>query len=128
MTMETSLIPMDYQKHQFIIILVMLKMKKISRMVGTGLIYLTKRIQDLKWDHLLGNNNFCWTHRETNSIISSTRCFLHVCVTVSPFSLPVDLSAPRASLRPPALVTLSCDAVKAHGTGNVICKWWLPGL
>ena len=25
------------------------KMKKISRTVGTGLIYLTNRIQDLKW-------------------------------------------------------------------------------
>ena len=48
-------------------------------------------------------------------------------VTVSPFPLPVDLSAPRVSLRPPALVTLSRDMVKVHGTGDVVCKQQLPG-
>ena len=48
-------------------------------------------------------------------------------VTVSPFTPPVDLSAPRVSLRPPALVTLSHDVVKAHSTGDVVCKQRLPG-
>ena len=48
-------------------------------------------------------------------------------VTVSP-SFPFgDLSAPGASLRPPALVTLTHDGVEVHGTGDVICKWQLPG-
>ena len=60
MKMEMSLILMGYKKHQFIIILVMTKMKKISRMVGTGLIYLMNRIQDLKWDHFLGNKISIW--------------------------------------------------------------------
>ena len=41
-------------------------------------------------------------------------------VTVLPFSLPVDLSAPGALLRPPALVTLSHDVVKVHGTGDIV--------
>ena len=49
-------------------------------------------------------------------------------VTVSPLPLPVDLSAPGVSLRPPALVTLSRDVVKAHGTGDIVCKQWLLGL
>ena len=48
-------------------------------------------------------------------------------VTVLPLSQPVDLSAPRASLRPPALVTLSHDVVKVHGTGNIVCKQRLLG-
>ena len=48
-------------------------------------------------------------------------------VTVSPLPPPVDLSAPRVSLRPSALVTLSHDMVKARGTGNVVCKQRLPG-
>ena len=48
-------------------------------------------------------------------------------VMVSLFLLPVDLSAPGVSPRPPALVTLSCDAVKAHGTSDVLCKQRLPG-
>ena len=43
------------------------------------------------------------------------------------FPLPVDLSAPGVSLRPPALVTLSRDTVKAHGTGDVVFKQRLPG-
>ena len=48
-------------------------------------------------------------------------------VTVS-LSFPFgDLSAPRVSLRPPALVTLTRDAVKVCGTSDVICKWQLPG-
>ena len=48
-------------------------------------------------------------------------------VTVSP-SFPFgDLSAPGASLRPLTLVMLTRDAVKAHGTGDVICKRQLPG-
>ena len=38
------------------------------------------------------------------------------------FPPPVDLSAPGVSLRPPALVMLSHDTVKVHGTGNVVCK------
>ena len=45
-------------------------------------------------------------------------------VTVSPFG---DLSAPRASLTPPALVTLSRDVVKVHSTGDIVCKQRLPG-
>ena len=49
-------------------------------------------------------------------------------LTVSSLPLPVDLSAPRVSLRPLALVTLSHDAVKAHGTGDVVCKQRLPGI
>ena len=49
-------------------------------------------------------------------------------VTVSPLPPPVDLSAPGVSLRPPALVTLSRDVVKACGTGDVVCKQRLPGL
>ena len=48
-------------------------------------------------------------------------------VTVSPFPPPVDLSVPRVSLRPPALVTLSRDAVKAHGTSDIVCKQHLLG-
>ena len=48
-------------------------------------------------------------------------------VTVSPSSPFGDLSAPRASLRPPALVTLTHDMVKACGTGDVICKRQLLG-
>ena len=42
-------------------------------------------------------------------------------------SLPVDLSAPGVLLRPPDLVTLSHDTVKAHGTGDVVCKQRLLG-
>ena len=43
-------------------------------------------------------------------------------VRVSP-SFPFgDLSAAGASLRPPALVRLTHDAVKACGTGDIICK------
>ena len=49
-------------------------------------------------------------------------------VMVSPFSPPVDLPAPRALLRSPALVMLSRDAVKVHGTGDVVCKQQLLGL
>ena len=46
---------------------------------------------------------------------------------VSP-SFPLgDLSAPGASLRPPALVTLILDVVKLRGTGDVICERQLPG-
>ena len=48
-------------------------------------------------------------------------------VTVSPLPLPVDLSAPGVSLRPLALVTISCDAVKVHGTGDIVCKQRLLG-
>ena len=48
-----------------------------------------------------------------------------LCVTVSPEQ--GDLSAPRASLRPPALVTLARDVVKVRSTGDVICKQRLPG-
>ena len=48
-------------------------------------------------------------------------------VTVSPSFLFSDLSAPVVSLRPLALVTLTRDTVKAHGTGDIICKWRLPG-
>ena len=48
-------------------------------------------------------------------------------VTVSPLPPPVDLSAPTVSLRPPALVTLSRDVVKVHGTGDVVCKQRLLG-
>ena len=43
------------------------------------------------------------------------------------FPPPVDLSVPGVSLRPPALVMLSCDTVKVHGTGDVVCKQWLLG-
>ena len=43
-------------------------------------------------------------------------------VTVSPSSPFGDLPAPGASLRPPALVMLTRDAVRARGTGDVICK------
>ena len=39
---------------------------------------------------------------------------------VLPLPPPVDLSAPGVSLRPPALVTLSHDVVKAHGTGDIV--------
>ena len=39
-------------------------------------------------------------------------------ITISP---PVDLSAPVALLRPPALVTLSRDAVHAYGAGDIVC-------
>ena len=53
--------------------------------------------------------------------------FYYLYVTVSLFYSPVDLSAPGASLRPLALVMLNCDTVKALGTGNIICKWQLPG-
>ena len=49
-------------------------------------------------------------------------------VMVSLLPPPVDLSAPRVLLRPPALVTLSHDMVKVHGTGDVVCKQRLPGL
>ena len=52
---------------------------------------------------------------------------IDIYVTVSPLPPPVDLSAPGVSLRPLALVTLSRDAVKANGTGDVVCKQWLPG-
>ena len=72
---------MDYKKHQFIIITEMLKMKKISRMVGTESIYLMNEIQNLKWDHLLGNDKFFWTLVKKKLIISSMRCFLHLCLT-----------------------------------------------
>ena len=37
------------------------------------------------------------------------------------------LSAPRASLRPPALATLTRDMVKVRGTGDIICKRLLLG-
>ena len=43
-------------------------------------------------------------------------------VTVLPFPPPVDLSAPRVLLRSPALVTLSCDTVKVHGTSDIAYK------
>ena len=56
-------------------------MKKISRMVGTGPIYLMNEIQNLKWDHLLGNDKFFWTHVKKNPSISLMRCFLHLCLT-----------------------------------------------
>ena len=49
-----------------------------------------------------------------------------LCVTVSPSSSFGDLFAPGALLRPPALVMLTRDAVKVCGTGNVVCKQWLP--
>ena len=49
-------------------------------------------------------------------------------VTLSP-SFPFgDLSAATVSLRPPALVTLTRDAVKVCGTSDIIWKWRLPGL
>ena len=48
-------------------------------------------------------------------------------VMVSLFPPPVDLSAPGVSLRPPALVTLSRDVVKVHGTSDVVCKQRLLG-
>ena len=53
--------------------------------------------------------------------------YLHIChgISIFPFG---DLSAPGASLRLPALVTLAHDTVKACGTGDVVCKWQLPGL
>ena len=44
-------------------------------------IYLTNEIQNLKWDHLLGNDKFFWTHAKKNLSISSMRCFLHLCLT-----------------------------------------------
>ena len=53
-------IHMGYKKHQFTIIPVTLKLKRISTMVGIGLIYLMKRIQYLNMDHFLGN--FFWGH------------------------------------------------------------------
>ena len=52
---------------------------------------------------------------------------IDIYVTVSSLPPPVDLSAPGVSLRPLALVTLSHDAVKVHGTGDVVCKQWLLG-
>ena len=45
----------------------------------------------------------------------------YMCHGISIFPIG-DLSAPRASLRPLALVTLAHDAVKARGTGDVVCK------
>ena len=53
---------------------------------------------------------------------------ISVYVMVSPSFLFGDLFAPRASLRPPALVMLTHDMVKVHGTGDVVCKQRLPGL
>ena len=38
------------------------EMKKISRMVGIGLICLTKKTLDLNTDLSLGSNSFFWTH------------------------------------------------------------------
>ena len=55
-----------------------------------------------------------------------TRTQLPICHDISIFPFG-DLSAPGASLRPPALVTLARDAVKACGTGDVVCKQRLPG-
>ena len=60
--MQMNQIHMDYKKLQFTIILVIMKMKKISRMVGIGLIYLTKKTLDLNTDLFLGSNSFFWTH------------------------------------------------------------------
>ena len=40
-------------------------------------------------------------------------------ISIFPFG---DLSASGALLRPLALVTLAHDAVKAHGTGDIVCK------
>ena len=46
---------------------------------------------------------------------------LYMChgISIFPFG---DLSAPAVSLRPPALVMLARDMVKACGTGDVVCK------
>ena len=49
-------------------------------------------------------------------------------VTVSLFPLRVDLSAPGVLLRPPALVMLSRDAVKAHCTSNVCLQTAVAGI
>ena len=51
---------------------------------------------------------------------------LNMChgITISP---PVDLFAPIALLRPPALVTPGRDVVKMYGTGDVVCKQPSPG-
>ena len=54
-------------------------------------------------------------------------CSPYPYVTVSPSSPLGDLSVPGGSLKPPALVRLTCDAVRACGTGDVICKRWLLG-
>ena len=43
-------------------------------------------------------------------------------VMVSPSSPFGDLSASGASLRPLALVMLTRDVVRVHGTGDIICK------
>ena len=48
-------------------------------------------------------------------------------VTVSQFFPSGDLSAPRVSLRPPALVTLTHDVVKVHGTGNAVLQMAVAG-
>ena len=38
-----------------------------------------------------------------------------------------NLSAPGALLRPPALVTLTCDAVKVCGAGNIVLQTAIAG-
>ena len=55
-----------------------------------------------------------------------TDLFLFMCHSISSFPAR-DLSAPRASLRPPALVMLARDAVRAHGTVNIVLQTAVAG-
>ena len=62
-----------------------------------------------------------WQNTLTISFSHIQRQFLTY-VTVSPSSPFGDLSAPGASLRPQALVMLTRDTVKAHGTGDLVAR------
>ena len=72
------------------------------------------------------NHHYCLNClRLFTKVKGKIRC--QISVTVSPIFPFGDLSAPRASLRPLALVMLTRDAVRACGTDDVICKQQLPG-
>ena len=65
-------------------------------------------------------------HFQHAAVFCITRGRGNICHGIA-ISLPVDLSAPVVLLRPLALVMLSHDAVKAHGTGDIACKQLSPG-
>ena len=63
------------------------------------------------------------------SLYDEVQCIMnngYICHGISNFPFS-DLFASRASLRPPALVTLTRDAVRACGTDNAVLQMAVAG-